>query len=361
MFKEDIDALVMVVPLYGDTNEKKINELYKDVIKNFNKQIPVLMLHNKLDLFVDFLNKDSFDGDPLSMDNNEDAKAMDFEKINEAIQKREYELRKELQDIQSKARKNLEIKSLSCYLKRDKHMLDKLVQKYNVIHSYEQIFRDVAEYLKDSAYKITLEVKQGEEIAVYVKDAEFEDKIKKHIKEPSTDKKVFSPGLADLTLSIGKTPHGNGYNALCRRLKIGEGYTSNIQESRFYNCSSFSINFTANMRNFVTAELLHDVVYNTIDICGVSFRNQNDYAKFVDIIKNNVNPKRLVSALLYDKAIQEAEEKTFSFRGRFQNFLQNSMKYFNITIIDEQQYIDALKKIIIEAAEKAMALNVTLK
>lgn len=50
----------MVVPLVGDTNEKKIGELYRDVLKNFNKQIPIFMVHNKLDLYVADLFKPSF-------------------------------------------------------------------------------------------------------------------------------------------------------------------------------------------------------------------------------------------------------------------------------------------------------------
>lgn len=68
-----------------------------------------------------------------------------------------------------------------------------------------------------------------------------------------------------------------------------------------------------------------------------------------------------MSALLYDRAIQDAEKVAFSFRGKFQNFLQNSMKYFNTAAMDEQQYIEVLKEIILEAVERAMALNVTLK
>ena len=208
VFRGDIDALVMVVPLYGDTNEKKISELYRDVIRNFNKQIPVVMLHNKVDLFVDFLNKENFDDDPLSM-NQGNGKELSFAEIDDAIRRREEELREDLQSIQNKARKNLEIKSLSCYLKRDKHMQGELVQKYNVIHAYSQIFSDVAKYLKDSAYKIPLTVKQGEDIALHIKNDEFETAVKKHIKDPATDKKVFSPGMSDSALSIGKTPHGN--------------------------------------------------------------------------------------------------------------------------------------------------------
>lgn len=67
IYKGDIDAIAMVVPLVGDTNEKKIGELYRDVLKNFNKQIPIFMVHNKLDLYVADLFKPSF-YDPLAED-----------------------------------------------------------------------------------------------------------------------------------------------------------------------------------------------------------------------------------------------------------------------------------------------------
>lgn len=360
VFRGDIDALVMVVPLFGDSNEKKISELYKDVIKNFNKQIPVIMLHNKVDLFVDSLNKDSFDDDPLSMDMGT-GEELSVEEIDEAIDRRENELIEDLQGVQSKVRKNFQIKSLSCYLKRDKHMQDELVQKYNVIHAYSQIFCDMADYLKDSAYKITLIVKPGEDIAPTIDDAVFTAAIHCHVKEPGTDKKVFTPGMSDLALSIGKTPHGNAYHALSRRLKMGDGYTSNIDESYFYNCNSFSINFTANMRNFATPELIHKLVYSTVRVNGGKFQNQEEQEKFIKIVENNVNPKKLVSALLFYSAIQDAEKTAFSFKGKFQNFLQNSMQYFNISMIDEAQYTEALKGIILEATERALSLNVTYK
>lgn len=360
VFRGDIDALVMVVPLFGDSNEKKISELYRDVIKNFNKQIPVIMLHNKVDLFVDSLNKDSFDDDPLSM-NIGTGEELSVEEIHNAIVKRENELKENLQGVQSKARKNLQIKSLSCYLKRDKHMQDELVKKYNVIHAYSGIFCNMAEYLKDSAYKITLTVEPGEDIVPIIDDVVFTDAIHCHIKDPATDKKVFTPGMSDLALSIGKTPHGNAYHALSRRLKIGDGYSSNIDESYFYNCNSFSINFTANIRNFVTADLIHNLLHSSVRVNGGKFQNQEEHEMFIKIIENNVNPKKLVSTLLFYSAIQNAEKTAFSFKGKFQNFLENSKKYLNILMIDEAQYTEALKGIILEATERALSLNVTYK
>ena len=46
---------------------------------------------------------------------------------------------------------------------------------------------------------------------------------------------------------------------------------------------------------------------------------------------------------------------------KFQNFLQNSMHYFNLTQIDEETYAVAVEQIVLEAAQKALDLNVTFR
>ena len=78
-------------------------------------------------------------------------------------------------------------------------------------------------------------------------------------------------------------------------------------------------------------------------------------------VETYVNPKELVSLLLFYKAIQDAEKEAFSFKSKFQNFLQNSMLYFNLTKIDEETYAAAVEQIILEAAQKALDLNVTFR
>lgn len=87
LYKGNIDGIAMIVPLEGDNNEKKIRELYRDVLKNFNKQVPIFMIHNKLDLFIDSMVKLRFD-DPLSTNPVEDAEFTDDdfrERIKERI------------------------------------------------------------------------------------------------------------------------------------------------------------------------------------------------------------------------------------------------------------------------------------
>lgn len=361
LYQGDADALVMVVPLFGDSNEKKIKELYKVAFENFNKQIPVFMIHNKLDLYVDFLNKNNYSDDPLSMEMS-DGDELTINEIISQVHNRESELRDELQKVQGKARKNLEIKSISCYLKRDKFMQQELVREFNILNSFDTIFKSVAVYLQESAVKIPLKVTdEGADVSVYTDKKVLIELLHDYILQSNTDKKVFSPGLADLALSIGKTPHGSGYNALRRRLRNGDGYTSNIDESYFYNCNSFSINFTANLRNFTTLDLLDSLIENTLHVNGGKFNSHNDRSRFCQIVKNSISPKTLVSILLYENAMLKAEQSAFSFKSKFQNFLQNSMVYFNISQIDEMQYVEALEQMILDAAERTLSLNVTFK
>lgn len=358
LYKGDVDAIAMVVPLEGDTNEKKIGELYRDALKNFNKQIPVFMIHNKLDLFVASLQKMDFD-DPLSVDAFDEKEFTETD-LCESIADRMMELNEDLKAAQVKAKKRMPIKSLACYLKRDASFPAAFVKKYNVLETYRIILEDMAKSLEESAYKIKFEPKEGEIPTPVVDRKRLAELTHVHVTDNSTDKKVFTPGMSDIALSLGKTPHGNAYNALRRRLKNGDGYTSNIDEAYFYNCKSFSVNFTANLRNFASPEFIHSVVFQALRIEGVK-RTQEADEKYMKTVETYVNPKELVSLLLFYKAIQDAEKEAFSFKSKFQNFLQNSMLYFNLTKIDEETYAAAVEQIILEAAQKALDLNVTFR
>ncbi|MGN0698582.1 MAG: hypothetical protein ACI4JV_07535 [Ruminiclostridium sp.] len=358
LYKGDIDAIAMVVPLEGDTNEKKISELYRDVLKNFIKQIPVFMIHNKLDLFVASLQKMDFD-DPLSVDAF-DAKEFTEADLCESIAVRMQELDDDLKAAQVKAKKRMPIKSLACYLKRDASFPVAFVKTFNVLETYRTILEDMARSLEDNAYKIKFEPKEGEVPTPVIDKKRLAELIHEHVTDNSTDKKVFAPGMSDIALSIGKTPHGNAYNALRRRLKNGDGYTSNINEAYFYNCNSFSVNFTANLRNFASPEFIRSVVFQSLNVEGAK-RTQEADEKYMNAVVSYVNPKELVSLLLFYKAIQDAEREAFSFKSKFQNFLQNSMQYFYLTKINEETYAEAVEQIVLEAAQKALDLNVTFR
>ena len=111
--------------------------------------------------------------------------------------------------------------------------------------------------MKNQQLKIPVKTDRPEsEVGVRIDKERLAEIVHEYLLKDATNKKVFVPGLADLALSIGKTPHGNSYNALRRRLKYGDGYTCNIDESYYYNCKSFAINFTANLRNFVSTDMV---------------------------------------------------------------------------------------------------------
>lgn len=358
LYKGDIDAIAMVVPLEGDTNEKKLAELYRDALKNFTKQIPVFMIHNKLDLFVSSIQKEEFD-DPLSLDTIEE-KELTEEELRERITGRINELNYDLNVVQVKAKKRMTIKSVACFLKRDASFPDALLKDYNVLETYRAILQDMANSLEDSADKIKFEPKEGELPMPYIDEECLAKLIHVHVTDNTTDKKVFNPGMSDIALSLGKTPNGNSYNALRRRLRYGDGYTSNINEAYFYNCNSFSVNFTANLRNFMSPEFIHSVVFQTLKVEGANRTREAD-ERYMKIVEAYINPKELVIILLFDKALQEAERNAFSFMSKFQNFLQNSMCYFNLVEIDENAYVAAVKQVVLEAAQKALDLNVTYR
>ncbi len=358
LYKGDVDAIAMVVPLEGDTNEKKIGELYRDALKNFSKQIPVFMIHNKLDLYIASLQKQDFDN-PLSLDAFDD-KEFTEQALHESITDRMKELNEDLTAAQVKAKKRMPIQSLACYLKRDASFPPAFVKPFNVLVTYKAMLEAMAKSLEENADKVKFEPREGEFPTPVINRERLKELIHVHATDNSTDKKVFSPGMADIALSLGRIPHGNAYNALRRRLRNGEGYTSNIDERYFYNCKSFSINFTANLRNFASPEFIHSVVFQTLNVTGAK-RTQEADEKYMKMVETYVNPKDLVSLLLFYKAIQEAERVAFSFGGKFQNFLQNSMLYFNIAILDEDAYAEAVEEIILEAAQKALDLNVTFR
>lgn len=359
IYKGDIDAIIMVVPLFGDSNEKKIGELYREVLKDFNKQIPIFMIHNKLDLLVDSLSKEDFD-DPLSIEPLESVELDEATILNE-IQARMEELNDDLNVAQVKAKKRLPIRSIACYLKRDKSFPASLVSRYNILKAYETILDEMAKNLEEDARKIHMTLKEGQDAEPVVDEVQLQKLLREHILDAATDKKVFTPGMSDIALSLGKTPHGNAYNALRRRLKAGDGYTSNIDEGYFYNCQSFSVKFTANLRNFASPQFMETLVYRVLSINGARFKTQADGEAFEKLVAGYINPKELVSILLYDHAIQTAETKSFSFKWKFQNFLQNSLDYFNLSVIKEDEYKEALKTMILNAAEKAISLNVSFR
>lgn len=361
IYQGDTDAVAMVVPLQGDTNEKKIYELYRKLLEAYKKQTPLFMVNNKVDLYIDALRKDDFIDDPFSV-SMDVANEMSADEIIEQVNKRVKELQGELQEAQNKARRNLEIVALPCYLKRDEGMKhEEVVRKYNIVNVVKSILLQTAEFLVRTSVKIPITLLGEEDVDVEINQDELFKCVRAHILESETDKKVFEPGSKNIGDNMGICPHGNSYNALKRRLRYGDGYSCKIEENYYINCKSFTIDFTGNLRNFISENFISHTVHMTMKLVNGRFTGQKEEELFWKQVARNVDAKKFVSILLYDKAMRDAELTGFGFGTYFRGFLNNSIPYFYKGMIDENQYVDALEKVLKDAVKKTIALNVIYK
>lgn len=358
IYGDNTDALVMVVPLTGDTNAKKLQELYSNILKKYNRQIPVFLLRNKLDLLVEKLEKEKFSADPLSMETIEDTK-LTLEEIKEEIFRRENALNDILQNSQNEERKALGIKTLSCYLKRSSAMPEELVKEYNIKYALKAIMCDVAEHFWKNVNRIPFRVEASGIISPEV-DKEMLVKLM-HQSIENEGGTALSKGLSNIGKNKGLTPHGNSYNALRRRLKNGQNYIADIKDYYFVNCDSFEVEFPEQLKTFIDSGFLKSAIGQTLSIKGGEFIECDGRDKLNKYIELRADKRKLASVLLYDNALQMAERDAFSFGGKFQRFLQNSEPYFDVKGLDEELYVKTLEEMIVDATRCAISMYVIFK
>ena len=247
-------------------------------------------------------------------------------------------------------------------LKRDEGMKhEEVVRKYNIVNVVKSILLQTAEFLVRTSVKIPITLVGEEDVDVEINRDELFKCVRAHILESETDKKVFEPGSKNIGDNMGICPHGNSYNALKRRLRYGDGYSCKIEENYYINCKSFTIDFTGNLRNFISENFISHTVHMTMKLVNGRFPGQKEGELFWKQVARNVDAKKFVSILLYDKAMRDAELTGFGFGTYFRGFLNNSIPYFYKGMIDENQYVDALEKVLKDAVKKTIALNVIYK
>ncbi len=360
LYSINYDALMLVSPLSGDSNEAKLRELYKQVMEKYNKQVPIFILNNKVDLFIDSLYKELSSDDPLSLDISDEE--ISFNEIKDKVNSRMETIKEELQRIQHKNRKDVEIISLPCYLKKDNRMSQEMLKEYNALNAIEVMIKNMAEYLEASSEKIHFSLSDIEisDIQIEIDENKLKNIIKKRLNQKDMQLKVLNPAEKDRSENIGKIPHGNAYNALSRRLAMGYGYTSNIDENYFYNCHSFSVNFPAMLRNFISEDLIVDIINTVVSYKGGFFKDSNGEEKLKEIgLKYNYfNKQAFVAEMVYNKALLSAERVAFSYGARFNAFLDNTQPYFNINNIDMDAYSSAITSILSEALMRTIDLHI---
>lgn len=359
LFTTDYDALMLVWPLSGDTNAEKLRELYVKAMAHYNKQLPVFVLHNKVDLFVGALCRElNADDDLFDTPITESENEIDIELIKNKVNSKIQILWEELNQAQHKSRKNHRIIALPCYLERDNTLMKSVQAEYHPFKSYRVMFNKIGNHLKDGASKIRCRIKPDQEIIIDVDKEQVKRLVLSRLHDSNVKKIVTVPGLNNLLGNLGKIPHGNGYNALRRRLKNGFSFKSDINEAYFYNCQSFNIDFPANLRNLITDEFVNQLC-STIEFQGGEFESADDAINLQRICFKYFSSLDFVANMTFEHAIKKAEEKwLFGFGPKFNEFLNICIVFFDKTRYDSDAYTVALVRTLEIAAEKAIAYHV---
>lgn len=370
VYKSIADAILIASPLWGDTNGKKSQELYRQTLQGYQKDTPIFLIHNKLDLLVDVIIENNSQFDPLTGQSAGTAtEGLTLQEIDEAIRNRVEELERDFRAIQRKNGKKLNIFTTCCFLKGLNSALSPdvqvgLTQKYSLARSYECIFTNLGQSLKLNADKLTFEIDPNEEQIPLVDVAKLRSCLHAHLISPGTDKLVFSPGEQNLQDHNGITPHGNSYHALGRRLRNGDGFKSEISESYYYNCKNIEITFPANIKNLLAPQFLHGVIHQSLTLEGGTFANASDREKFLEKVEKQLLSDRFknewIRKLLYDGAFTKASNSMsfFSFQQQFAAFLDYCQPLLTSTKLNEDAYAMVLTALIEEAANVVMNLNV---
>lgn len=360
LYSINYDALMLVCPLSGDTNESRLRELYTKALQNYHKQVPIFILNNKVDLFINELNKELNSDDPLSFEVSD--KKLEFTEVKRKVSERLRAIRDELQKVQHTNRKNAEILSLPCYLKKDSSMSKELLVEYNATTAIQTIIKEMAKHLDASSEKIPFylsDIDHSDMLPIIHED-KIQIILEQLLQQKETERKILAPAALDVSNNIRKVPHGNSYNALKRRLKFGKGYTSNIDENYYYNCHPFSVNFPGNLKNIITSELIVTCIDEAVEYKGGYFKDQegSERLKAMIIEQGYFNSIDFVAEMLYYNALENAEKQAFSYGARFEKFIDHCMTYFNSHNLNISAYRDAMIKTLHAVVKRAIDLHI---
>jgi len=362
LYNDEYDALAIMLPLMWTTNEKKIRDLFKEVYKSYKKQIPVFAINNMADRFLDEIM-----GEDYGDDEESDEPALSQEEVMLKIDERTAELLAQFNEYKSKARETLDIKPLPCYLRTKVFPYPEYREKFNVFNAIKTIVDDMGSYIRATENKITFFSEGSDEVSVSIPEDYIKILVRNILDNQMTEKKILGPCRSNAGDNSGLKPHGNSYNAMVRRLKVGEGYDSEIDLDHFINCDDISVRFPAVFANFINNDTFFDGIYSGLEFSGIDelkTSNGGTFIKFMDALKKNIRTKDFVSDILYGYALDNAERGRFGFKTKFNAFIDNCADLFTERSIMDKYidlYAEVIKEVVETAGRKTIAMNVIIK
>lgn len=381
LYHNTYDALMIVCPIFGDPNLAKLREDVKSVLRNYSKQIPIILLNNKVDLLIDDQYKKSVESSDLfSFDELLPKKVLTFSNLKNVIDSRVQSILNEFNMTKQKNTNSLY--PVTCYFKAPNQTDTSIMQDiYNAYGPY-QALQQILDILSNSLYQSSKKVRFILDEAVdegKLPYAVIHSKLRELMAQTYTDtpfyEKTRKAVLKNIDDNLGKTPHGQGFNALGRHIAYGQGWSSNIDEERFVNCESFSVNFPANVRGMPTASLLDKILSDCVKYTKGHFEKPEDLKRINEYVKAQVfDTYEFTANLLYRHAFLVASHSATSYYNRFNQFLKISRSFFNLTgqeMIDLNEnstsgsvldyYTDAMVREIKRSLNFAFHLHVYIK
>ncbi|WP_346846348.1 hypothetical protein [uncultured Clostridium sp.] len=352
------DAIVFLAPLAGDTNGIKLKNAYERVIANFSLDIPIIVINNKADVFLDQERKNQEDVDIDDLDVVEDTNEFDINNVIDIIDNEIAALNTKLVKVQHKKRSGEDIHSYGVYFKLSKNTEEEFVKKYHPKDMAIGIMRNISEHVGTASDKLTFYLDSK------YTDISFEfneDILRKifvnYLGREEWYNKVYNPVQDDIKKNIPVTPHGQSYYKLKRNISVGNGSVSQIDESRFKNVSSFAINFPGNIKNLMTTQLIFEVIDKALIIENGNFEDltkakERIYEAILDkkhgYSRSCFRQEDFTAKLLYERALLPAEQKGMTFGSKFQGFLEIVDAYVKEVDVNVEQYEGAFKESFIE-------------
>lgn len=367
LYDRSYDALMLVCPVFGDNNHSKLREDIKAGLRNYSKQTPIIILNNKVDLLIDDRSKESNQLlDLFELDDFQRTPEISFDEIKAEINERVGSIHREFQLARQKHGSSLLV-TIPCYLKQPSTMkiTHEIHEAYGPKKALQLILTVLSDALVSSSEKVDfiLNSKLESGFPFEINRMKIRELIIEAWNNPQSAKRVQQPALINIKENLGKTPHGRGYNALgYNYLPKGSGWTSNIDQSYFINCQSFSVTFPANLSNFVTSELIGNIIDKAVSYPNGEFKTVEGQNKIKDIVQGSKFRSHIFAAnVLFDNAFKEAEKAGFSYYVRFNKFLEICRNYFKEQNTAIEIYTDAFLRELEHALGLAFRLHVYLK
>ncbi|UQZ85386.1 hypothetical protein SK3146_04675 [Paenibacillus konkukensis] len=315
LYNKQYDALLVVLPLVNNPNQKKMIGHLSEILEQYRKEVPFILIGTKADEFADSIRKDEAEKEEEGLEETIDPKDMAVQ-----IEAKYQELTRPIRE--SMVRKNPAI-TLPVMFKKP---LDKLDRKYlypsfSPVQVVPMILSALAKDFLLSNTRIQF-VMKNEGAPFRVQKSEVFKVLRSFwLREPSVKSQVIDPSLANISKNSGLIPHGNSWNTLVRNLRDGHGWVSNINENYFYNCKNITITFPTNVQNFIKPDLIIALLESAVEFNGkISDEDKEEFRKRVIQYSN---PATFAAVLLYRHIMANVLSTKYG-KDRFAEFLKAS-------------------------------------